>query len=305
MISSFLIPFILSLVSVPIFGYIAKKLNIVDKPDNYLKPHGKATPYLGGLGIYVGLLPILWKSTAILLPASFLLTIGLTDDIFSLSPKLRLLIEFISAALIIIAFHIRGIWMILYIFGIVAMINAVNMIDGMDGICGGNVAISSLFFFIISQDPFTKELSLAVLGASLGYLIYNFPPARIFMGDAGSYLLGVSLAILYTLSSRPIPSTKMLVSIFPLWIYILDLIAGVVRRLRNRRNPFEGDRDHIYDKLKRRIGSTRKVVICTYIINAAFSALVFLSPFVGMVLAILFSVALIRLLNMFGYDQQT
>ncbi len=303
MILTFLVSFALSLIFVPIFGHIARKLNIVDKPDNYLKPHERATPYMGGLGMFVGLLPVLWKSSKVFLPLSLLLTIGLTDDIFSLSPRLRLFIEFTSAVLILVALHVYGLWMILFMFGIVALINAVNMIDGMDGICGGNVAISSLFFFIVSQDLFSKEFSLALLGVSLGYLFYNFPPAKIFMGDAGSYLLGASLAVLYTLSSRPIPSARMLGSIFPLWIYILDLTAGVIRRIRNGRNPFEGDRDHIYDKLKRRVESTRKVVIYTYIINATFSSMVFLNPFIGLALSLLLSVILIKTLNMFGYDQ--
>jgi len=303
LISTFLISLFTSLITIPIFGIIAKKLNIVDRPDNYLKPHEKATPYLGGLGIFIGMLPVFWKFSYIFIPISLLTTIGLTDDIFSLSPKLRLIVEFLSALLIVLTLHLHSIWIILYLFGIVALINAVNMIDGLDGICGGNVAISALFFLLLSQDTFSKQLSLALLGVSLGYLVYNFPPAKIFMGDAGSYLLGASLSVLYILTSRPIPSIKMISSFFPIWLYFLDLIAGIIRRIRNKKSPFKGDRDHIYDKLKRRVDNPKKVAVYTYLINASFSVLAFSPPLVGLTIAVILSLALIKFLNMFNYDK--
>ena len=304
MILIFVISFFVSLIFVPIFGKIAKFLNIVDKPDNYLKTHKKATPYLGGLGMFVSMLPVFWKFSPIFLPVSALTTVGLIDDVFSLSPMLRLSIEIVSALIIILTLHINGIWIIFYMIGIVALINAVNMIDGLDGVCGGNVALSSFFFFLLSQDIFSKQLALALLGASLGYLVYNFPPARIFMGDAGSYLLGVSLAILYVLNTRPVPSIRMISAVFPLWIYFLDLISGVVRRIKNGRSPLEGDRDHIYDKLKRKLGDTKKVAFCTYGINLSFSVLAFLNPFVALVIAVVISLTLVKVLNMFNYDDQ-
>jgi len=303
---TFIISFTISILLTPFFILFGRKAGFVDRPDGILKPHTREIPYLGGIGIFFALLPFLWQHSSIFLIFSIITALGFLDDVFDLSPKLRLLLEIILITYIVITFHnIFDVWLFLFIFGGVALVNAVNMVDGLDGICAGNVAISALFLVLLSSSAFSKSLSFSLLGASLGFLLYNFPPAKVFLGDSGSYLLGISLTSIYLSNIQPPSFKKVLLYIFPLWLYFLDLIAGVIRRIRNRKNPFSGDRDHFYDKLRRRLSGEKRVALITYLINATFSSLAFLSetsPIAALTVAILLSTFLLKALNLIGYD---
>ncbi len=303
--------FTISVIAVPIFMKVAEKLGIVDRPDGALKPHEKPTPYLGGLGILVGMVPALWgdiHSLSLIWIASML---GLTDDVYDLHPKLRFTTEVIlSTGLVYRYVGFENWWYSLsLVVAFTALINAVNMIDGMDGVCAGSVAISALFFAFLSPNTFTSILASSVVGSSLGYLVYNFPPAKVFMGDAGSYSLGMGLAILYASAVRgPDPNRYSLIFIFPLWIYGLDLLAGFFRRIKAGRSPFKGDREHFYDKIYRRLKDKRKTLIVVYSLVGGFSILAVPCSFskyacvVSVVIALVLSYSLIRKLNLLDYD---
>ncbi|PLV58280.1 glycosyltransferase family 4 protein [Thermotoga sp. KOL6] len=306
---AFILSFLLSLFGVWFFGRIAKKFEIVDKPDGVLKPHGREVPYLGGLGIFTGLLPFLWKDSPVLLASSLALAIGLLDDLFSLSPFFRLIVEFGISLLLIwrfVGFYnvwYSAFWMLL----VVILINAVNMMDGMDGLCSSLVAISSFFFFLLVQGSFFQELSLALLGASLGYLVFNFPPAKIFMGDAGSYLIAVVLSILFISQNRH-PSFNSLVSfLFLLWIFLLDFFASVLRRYKSKKPIFFGDKDHMYDKLSRQFG-VRKSLFIMSLIHSLFCGFSLgamnntLTSVISLCISGFFSYILVKGLNLTGYD---
>ena len=305
----FVLSFLLGMFGVWFFGKLAKKLNIVDRPDGLLKPHGREIPYLGGLGIFAGVLPFLWKDTAVLLTSSLALTLGLLDDLFSLSPFFRLVVEFGSSLILVwrcVGFH--NVWYpILWVFFVVILMNAVNMMDGMDGLCGSLVAISSLFFFFLVKGTFFQDLSLALLGVSLGYLVFNFPPARVFMGDAGSYLLAVLLSTMIISQNRVVSFNSFVPLVFPLWIFLLDFFASVIRRFRNRRSIVSGDRDHMYDKLSRRLG-VRKALLVMCLIHSllcGFSFGAMGNAFTGvltLVIAGVFSYLIIKGLRLFDYD---
>ena len=303
--------FAISVVSVPIFMKLAERLGIVDRPDGALKTYSRPTPYLGGLGILLGTVPALWGDVYALSLVWIASLLGLTDDVYDLNPKLRFTIEVVLSIGIVYRYVGFENWWysLMLVVAFTALINAVNMVDGMDGVCAGSVAISATFFALLSPNPFTTTLALSIVGSSLGYLVYNFPPAKVFMGDAGSYSLGMGLAILYASAVRgPDPNRYSIVLVFPLWMYGLDLVAGIFRRLRAGRSPFQGDKDHFYDKINRRVKSVRKTLIFVYSMVGSFSVLsvpcrLSISGCVfSTVVAFVLSYSAIKLLNLFGYD---
>jgi UDP-GlcNAc:undecaprenyl-phosphate GlcNAc-1-phosphate transferase len=168
--------FVLSVVLTPLMIKIAKKYNIVDKPDNKLKSHKSPTPYLGGIAIFLSILPFYILDIGFILPASILTFIGLYDDMKNVSPFLRLISEFLVVSMAV--YMVGGIrnpyhFVLLVITGI-ALVNGVNMVDGMDGVCAGTVVISLIFFAVISKN---YDL-LIFVSAIMGFLLYNFYPAK-------------------------------------------------------------------------------------------------------------------------------
>ncbi len=301
----YLLAFAITAVAVPIFAKVAMKFGIVDRPDGVLKTHSRVTPYLGGLGMFLGIAPILWKDSFSLLLVSILVSVGLLDDSLSLSPKIRLALEFSVAFGIVmrfLGFH-DVLYSVLFVIGVVALVNAVNMVDGMDGLAGGSVAISAFFLYMASENILSRSLSLGLIAVCIGFLIYNFPPAKVFMGDAGSYLLGSVLSIILASSMRYGFDVRSLNFIFPVWIYLLDLSMSIVRRIRAKKSPFGGDRDHFYDKIYRRIGDRVKTVLLAYTIVGVSSSFILVKPFyLALTLETVFSAILIYYLKLFSYE---
>ncbi len=301
----YLLSFAIAVAAVPIFAKVALKFGIVDRPDGVLKTHSKVTPYLGGLGMFLGIAPVLWKDSFSLLLVSLLVSVGLLDDSLSLSPKIRLILEFSVASGIVMRFlgFQDLIYSALFIIGVVALVNAVNMVDGMDGLAGGSVAISALFLYMASENSFSRSLSLGLIAVCIGFLMYNFPPAKVFMGDAGSYLLGSVLSVILASSMRYGFDVRSMKFIFPVWIYLLDLSMSIVRRIRAKKSPFGGDREHFYDKIYRRIGDKVKTVLISYAIVGFSSSFILVKPFyLALALETLFSMILIYYLKLFSYE---
>jgi len=248
---------------------IAKKYNIVDQPDNKLKSHKDPTPYLGGIAIFLSILPFYIFDLSFILPASILTFIGLYDDIKDISPLLRLLAEFIVVSMSVYMvgeiknpFH----FILLVITG-TALINGVNMVDGMDGVCAGTVIISLIFFAVI-----LKNYDLLIfVAAIIGFLLYNFYPAKIFLGDAGSYFLGFMLFYSFLFLSGKFGRDGYFISFIITGFYFVDLFYAVLRRLLNKTSPFLGDKEHIYNKIRRKYNiSPILVSFVTYIISFIF-----------------------------------
>ena len=227
--------FLLAVVLTPVFRNLAVKTNLCDNPrDDVLKIHKKPIPLIGGIGmllatlIALGVMPIFvkinhWQLLGILTSGLLAAGIGLWDDLRwknksqDYKPKVKFILQVLISSLIgIILFLVKiqiqfisiatfGILLgILYIFG---AMNAINMQDGIDGLAGGLVAISALGFGLwahFTGNVWGVLLSLSLLGSVMGFLIYNFPPASIFMGDSGSHFLGFTLATLAILfTSKP------------------------------------------------------------------------------------------------------
>lgn len=303
-LSALIISFLVTVILTPLFGKLAYKLNIVDKPDGYLKPHEKVTPYLGGLAIFAGILlatPFEWIVKVSLF---ILVLIGTLDDIRNLDPEVRLVVEFFVALLLVTKYTGLGIFTPLYIVFVVALINAVNMMDGMDGVCATLSIVSSAGLLLTVSSNFDKNLLLALIGALSAYLIYNFPPARIFMGDGGSYLVGgiLSASVLSSLRNSYQTAHFRIATIIFVSPFVFDLVAAVLRRVLNGRSPFAGDRDHTYNKIFSRVKSKRKTLLLVLSLGviqlalgyAALSSAIF-SVVCAIVSAVVYTMLIIKL----------
>ncbi|HOJ87647.1 MAG TPA: MraY family glycosyltransferase [Pseudothermotoga sp.] len=295
MIGRIIISFLISLVVTPFAMYLGEKLKIVDKPDGVLKTHQRVVPYLGGVAIYAGVAPFL-PDMKLLFLATVMFVIGLVDDIKSVVWYVRLGAELLVGWFLGISFAQSFITSLLYSVLFVIVVNATNMIDGMDGVCATITVIGMMF-------SGQSSLQWAVIGSVGGYLVYNFPPAKIFMGDAGSYFIGSIIS--YTIFANLKTAFDLRVFL-TFWILFLDIFSGVARRIIARRSPFMGDRDHIYDKIWRRVNGSklqrdRKTVLLMAALAIGFSFLKYVE--FSILIAFLGSIVVVLSLRMFWYDE--
>lgn len=266
------VSFLLSLIFTPISKYFALKLNIIDKPTG-LKKHSKPIPYLGGFAIFLASIPIvlayllinnIYSSDiiGILTSVTIILILGLWDDIKMLNPYTKLIIQILATIVLITSgVYIKIIYfpfwlnITLTILWILGITNAINLIDIKDGLAGSITFIASMTFFFIALGnnyQFIIMLSGGLAGAILGFLIFNYPPAKIFMGDAGSEFIGFLLAIIsIQISYTTINKIALISPILILGIPIYDTIFVIIIRLLNRQNPLHGSPDHIAIRLNK------------------------------------------------------
>lgn len=297
-----ILAFLLALVLIPIFRNLAVKTNLCDNPrDDVLKIHKRPMPLIGGVGmllavlIALGAMPIFvkinhWQLLAILTSGLLAAGLGLWDDLRwknksqDYKPKVKFTLQILVSSLIgIILFLVKiqiqfipiSIFAILsaifYIFG---AMNAINMQDGIDGLAGGLVAISGLGFGLwahFTSNVWGVLLSLSLLGSVMGFLIYNFPPASIFMGDSGSHFLGFILATLVILfTSKPYNLSLFIGPILIIGLPVFDAAYAVIRRLIQKKALFKGDRSHFYDRLIHKGFSVRQTLVICYLVQILF-----------------------------------
>jgi UDP-GlcNAc:undecaprenyl-phosphate/decaprenyl-phosphate GlcNAc-1-phosphate transferase len=289
LIINFALAAILSLVITP----AAIKLNILDKP-NYRKIHDKPIPKGGGIGIFIPAVLLelnillffnnyvmldVFKYFTIISVTIALMLVGIIDDKLELESKTKLYIQIVAAIFTLssgIRFHtfdimaldllLTGVW-------IIGIVNAVNLIDGLDGLAAGIATISCVGFSIIGYaygDKTITMLSLIIIGGCLGFLKYNFRPARIFMGDTGSVPLGYNLAILGILCENATRGkATIIIPIIMLGIPIFDTLLTFTRRAINHKSIFQPDRSHFYNLIIDIKGiEHKKTVLIIYAINA-------------------------------------
>jgi UDP-GlcNAc:undecaprenyl-phosphate GlcNAc-1-phosphate transferase len=312
-----LISFAASLIATPVCRWIALKRRIVDKPDDFLKPHGKPIPYLGGIAIYMGWVAgILFVVLGLEIDVSLrlmigfgiggtaIMLVGLFDDLRVMTPKVKLAFNVAVGLLLVgvglgdnlvdvvanvtqVRFGPGQRWLQLAysvpvtLFIIVGACNATNLIDGLDGLCSGVLGIIAIGFALLAcwlrilypESPFANErivLALAMLGAAIGFLPYNLNPAKIFMGDAGSMLLGLNAAMLILMFGEANLVRWMIGALMVFGLPIADMLLTLARRWRNGRPLMEGDRSHYYDQLRDRGLSVRRVVAISYGLTLVF-----------------------------------
>lgn len=255
---------------IPILIRWAHKTKVLDVPGGR-HTHAQPTPRLGGVAIYVAVMLTAMftigfspQLVGLYLGTTMVFAVGLLDDIYGLSPGLKFMAQLVAAAtLVFFGVTITNITnplggtilippaidVVLTLIWTVFIVNTINFLDGIDGLAGGVSAIAAfviavLSLFAIVNQPATAHIAAIVLGASLGFLIYNWNPAKIFMGDSGSHTLGFMLAGLAVLSGSKL-ATAALVLGFP----ILDLVSVAIRRMREGRAPWTADRTHLHHLL--------------------------------------------------------
>jgi len=245
-----IVPFLVCAALTPLLARLATRLGVVDRP-GALKVHERPVPYLGGVAVLVALAgPVAVGRPTLAVPLVLATALGLADDVAELPPGLRLVAEVgigVAAAAVV---DVRGpAGAALTVVVVVLLLNAVNLLDGLDGLASGvGLAGAAGFAAILEGDA--RVLALALAGALAGFLLWNRPPARIYLGDAGSYLLGTALAVLLADAwgaGRPVAVAAG--SVLLVAVPVADTTVAVLRRARARRPLLQGDRGHVYDQL--------------------------------------------------------
>jgi len=319
-----LITFISSLILVPLIRDIAKHINAIDMPDER-KVHKKPMPRLGGLAIFLSFLvgymffaPITTQMISILIGSILIIILGIIDDINPLKATTKLWGQLIVAIILVFYGKIYiteltlfgmyinlGIWAYpLSLFIIIACINSINLIDGLDGLAAGTSSIYFLTIIILSVflgriDNLGFVLCLIMLGSTLGFLFYNFNPATIFMGDTGSMFLGFMIAVIALLGFKTATLTSFLVPILILFIPILDTLLAILRRLIKGESIGKPDKEHVHFQLLAKTSSVKKTVLIIYGINILFSSVSILYAIGKTDIAILLYILLMILVIIF------
>jgi len=242
----------------PVAARVAVRYGVVDRPGP-LKVQSSPVPYLGGAAVLAGLAaPVAFERAALLVPLVLAAAVGLIDDVAGLAPLARLVLEAgvgVSAAVVLSPADLWG--AVVSVVAVVALVNAVNLLDGLDALASG-VALTSAVGFAVLLVGDARVLALALAGALAGFLVWNRPPARIYLGDAGSYLIGTALAMLLAESlAGPYDASVASGSVLLVAVPVGDTAIAILRRLRSGRALFGGDRGHVYDQLVDRGLSTR------------------------------------------------
>ena len=267
---------VLALLAVPVAMAVARRTGLVDRP-GALKPQDRAVPYLGGAAVFVAALPGLALSRPALVgPLGGALLLGVVDDWRGLPPHWRLAGEVAvgaGVAAVVPTHLVAPVGWLAVVAVTVVLMNGVNMIDGLDGLAGGVVAVAAGAAALLLGGE-ARTAALAVAAGLVGFLAYNRPPARVYLGDGGAYLLGAWLAAALAWSWAPgVPTAKGVAALVLVAVPAAEVAFAVVRRLGGRVPLVEGDRRHPYDLLVARgWGSGRAAA--TYVgVEAALCAL--------------------------------
>lgn len=285
-------------ISTPLVRKYALRWKLGDKP-NGRKIHTDTIPHVGGVGMVLGTalaLGLGWVlfpagttgPAAVLLPVALIVALGLADDIKNLKARQKLSVQILAAvvlALLGVRLHV-GLAVVdgnlvlltfLSAFYLVGISSSVNLIDGHDGLAAGTSLISALAFAVLATmagATWLAVLSLALAGACLGFLIYNFPPGRIFMGDTGSMFLGITLGIVACYFTSMQPSINTFVAVcFILSIPMIDSCLAIARRVALHRPVFQADCLHVHHMLSSFGFSTRQTVFILYSMQAVMALL--------------------------------
>lgn len=290
------VTFLFTVCIVPLVKRVAIHIKALDFP-NKRKIHQHPMPRLGGLAIFLGFLlgfMLFCEQTvimnSILIGSFIIILIGIIDDVNSLNARYKFFAQVAAAGVIIfyggilleeinffglnITFHCFT-YPVTFLF-IVGMINSINLIDGLDGLAAG---VSSIFFLTIGiiavmlnkLNGLDIVLAFIMLGSTLGFLVHNFYPAKIFMGDTGSMFLGFIIAVIALLGLKTVTLTSFLIPLLIMAVPILDTLFAIMRRLLNKKKVVESDKQHLHHQLLKMNFSHRGTVLIIYYINFLFA----------------------------------
>ncbi|MEH7120115.1 MraY family glycosyltransferase [Neobacillus vireti] len=293
--------FISSILLTPLVKKLAFKIGATDKP-NQRKVHQKIMPRLGGLAIYlsfiIGMLitnPGGPYALPIIIGSIIIIITGVLDDMYELSAKVKFIAQIGAAAIVVIwgGVHVQFINLPfggqiefgylsipLTVIWIVGITNAINLIDGLDGLAAGVSSIALITISgmaIIMGDGFVTAVASIVLASTLGFLIYNFHPAKIFMGDTGALFLGYMISVLSLLGFKNVTIISFIVPIIILGVPISDTFFAILRRIVNKKPLSAPDKSHLHHCLLRSGFTHRQTVLIIYAMAAFFglSAIIF------------------------------
>lgn len=298
-----LVTFLFTSLIMPYIVKIAHFIGAIDgKPKDNRRVHTKPTPKLGGLGIFFGFLfgYMLFgeqslQMNSILIASFIIIMYGIVDDMKTIDSKYELLGQVIAASVIVFYGKILltdatifGLYIDFGIFSypitlffILGCTNVIRLIDGIDGLSSG---ISSIFFLTIGVISFIMGkvdsleiiLSFIMLGSIAGFLIHNFNPAKIFVGEAGSAFMGFIIAVISLLGYKSALVTSVFVPLFLLAIPIFDTFSAIIRRKLKGKRFSDADKEHLHHQLLKMNFSQRRTVLLIYFINIMFSVLAIL-----------------------------
>ncbi len=287
----FLTALVLALIFTPIAIRIAPKIGAVDIPKDSRRMHTTAMPRFGGIAIYIGtvgsmliFLPFSTQLMGVIAGGTLMFFVGIIDDLKGLPAKVKLACQ-VLCAFILFEFSVRisfignpfgeGYYffpwivsLLVTVVWVVGITNTINLIDGLDGLAGGVAFIASIsiaYIAFISGRADAAMAMLAIAGGVLGFLPFNFNPAKIFMGDGGALFLGFMLASLSVMS--PMKSATMLATVVPVLVLglpIFDTAFAILRRLVNKRPIMEADKGHLHHRIMAAGLGQRRTVMTLY-----------------------------------------
>jgi len=319
----------------PVMRKLAIKHEVMDAPNTSHKTHKDPVPYLGGVGIILGILAVsfgaliykhaesknFWLALSVLGPALVLGLIGLWDDIKNLPPLPRFIAQTIAGVFtsaILISSSTVGtptgsqtLDAIVTTIWIVGICNSINFFDNLDGGAAGTIAISSIALTILGingHQYLVGGLAAVTAGATVGFLLWNKSPARIYMGDAGALFLGILIASL-TIRLHPSAETQWTSFATPLLLIavpILDTSVAVLSRLRRKISPFQGGRDHLSHRLVRAGLERPQAAITLWVLSGFFAMCAVLIPLTNkMTEQIISAIAALAWAGLFTYFFRT
>lgn len=292
---SIIAAFVASILLTPLVKRLAFKIGAVDAP-NYRKVHARIMPRLGGLAIFLSFLiavaifqPILIINEngsnfllAIIIGACIIVATGVVDDMREISAKAKLVGQLIAALIVIFVGGIQiemitlpfvgelnfGLLSIpLTIIWIVGITNAINLIDGLDGLAAGvsTIALITLAVMaIIMNNMFVLAIAAILAAATIGFLFYNFHPAKIFMGDTGALFLGFMISVLALLGFKNVTVVSLIIPVIILGVPISDTFFAIVRRVRMKKKWSDPDKSHLHHRLLDMGFTHRQTVLIIY-----------------------------------------
>ncbi len=294
------VAFLISFAATPMVISLAHKINAIDVPKDKRRVHKKPIPLIGGLAIFYGFIVSVLcfaeldrETAGILIGCVIIVTVGIIDDITDMKAIIKLLCQIIAAAIVVYSgvriemfanpfarwfggppYIFMNYWVSVAVtmFWITGICNAVNLIDGLDGLAVGVSSIASICMLVmtmLSQNINVAIITAAVAGAGFGFLPYNFNPAKIFMGDTGALFLGFILACISIQGFLKLSAIiSFAVPIIVLGLPIFDTLFAIIRRVLTGRSPMSPDRGHLHHRLLDMGFSQKQTVAILYTITA-------------------------------------
>lgn len=342
---SFFLAALVTAVATPLAGRLATLLNVIDRPSERKASARQGIPLLGGLAVVSGcaigffayllvagesdLVKVREHLAAFMAGGMLLVMVGAWDDRFDLGAWQKIPFQVLAATIAInagfvidyftnpftLVTHMLPQWLswLVTLGWMVVVTNAMNLIDGLDGLTTGIGAIiaGTLAIICFQADQLSGLLiAVVMLGALLGFLPFNFPPARIFLGDAGALFIGFALALIAIQGYKKATLLTFIVPLLALAIPLLDTVLSVIRRVLAGKRIFSADKQHMHHLLLAREGSERKAVLWLYfqtlcfgIIAISFVSLRGYSAYIFLIAVVVLTLRLLKNLDVLGFEK--